>query len=120
MRKRSISYFADTWFWYVLYALPVLCYLFFYLAHGADCVPFATFMSDNLGFVFDSQNIVFTTIQDLFGSAGVLPLFSSDSTALSLIVTWFVTVFLVHLAIDFILFIPWFAHRFLGECYMGE
>ena len=77
-------------------------------------------MSDNLGFLFDNTNIVFTTVQDLFGSSGVLPLWTADSTGIALIVTWFVTVFVVHLAVDFILFIPRLCHKFMGKCYQED
>lgn len=120
MRKRNISFFADTFFWYLLYLFPVLAYLFYYNADGYFSATFATFMSDNLGFVFDNTNIIYTTIQDLFGSSGVLPLWTVDSTGISLIVTWFVTVFVVHLVVDFILFIPRLCHKFMDKFYQGD
>lgn len=113
-------FFADTFFWYLLYLFPVLAYLVYYFAEGYTSATFAGFMSQNLGFVFDSSNIIFVTIQDLFGSSGVLPLWSTDSTGITLIVTWFVTVFVVHLAVDFILFIPRLCHKFMDKCYQGD
>lgn len=120
MRKKTISYLADTWFWYLLYLFPVVAYLFYFFADGYTTTTFVTFMTNNLGFVFDSTNVVFTTVQSLFGSDGVLPLWSADSTAITIMVTWFVTVFLVHLAVDFILFIPRLAHKYLNYFYQGD
>lgn len=120
MRKRTVNHLADTLFWYLLYLFPVLAYLVYYTADGYTAATFATFMSNNLGFVFDSSNVVFNTIQDLFSSSGVLPLWSAESTGITLIVTWFVTVFVVHLVVDVILFIPRLCHKYMGKCYQEE
>lgn len=120
MRKKTITHLADTFFWYLLYLFPVLAYLVYYLADGYTTVTFASFMSQHLGFIFDSSNIIFVTVQDLFGSTGVLPLWTVDSTGIALIVTWFVTVFVVHLATDFILFIPRFCHKLMNKAYQGD
>lgn len=120
MRQKTISHLADTMFWYLLYLFPVLAFLIYYLSEGFTAVTFATFMSKNLGFLFDNSNIIFNTVQSLFGSDGVLPLWTADSTGISLIVTWFVTVFVTHLAVDFILFVPRLCHKYMNKAFQGD
>lgn len=116
MRKRNVDHIADTVFWYLLYSLPFLAYLFMFFT--ANSVPFTQFFTDNLGFVFSSSNPVFSALSQLFGSDGVLPLFANDSFII--IATWFISVFVVHLAVDIILFIPRFCHKFLSKSTQGD
>ena len=114
MRKRTINYLADTIFWYLLYFFPVIAYLFFILAEpssGTAIISLSSFFQ-SLGISFFTDNIILTVLTDLFGSSGVLPLFA-DNTALYFF-AWFACVMLVHLAIDFILFIPRLAHKWLN------
>lgn len=116
MRKRTISTLADTLFWYILYALPVLAYLVTLIHFPA--VPIATYFTDNLGFVFSDTNPIFTALSQLFGSDGLLPFFANDSFIT--IVTWFCTVFVVHLAVDVVLFIPRFCHKLINKATQGD
>lgn len=118
MRKRSISHLADTIFWFVIYALPLLCYLLYFRSGSSS--DFVTFMSTNLGFVFSDSNPIFTAIQQLFGADGILPFFTSAGDGLSYMVTWFVCSFIVHLAVDFVLFIPRLAHKWLCKSTQGD
>ena len=114
MRKRTISHLADTIFWYLLYFFPVVAYLFFILSEpssGTAIISLSSFFND-LGITFFTDNIILSVLNDLFGATGVLPLFN-DSTALYFF-AWFACVMLVHLAIDFILFIPRLAHKWLN------
>lgn len=120
MRKRTISNFADTIFWYLVYMLPLIAYLLYLIAEpasGTSLVSFTSFF-DVIGIGFVSDNIVITALKDLFGAGGILPLFSSDVPFI--IFGWFICTFICHLAVDFILFIPRLCHKFFNKFYQGD
>lgn len=121
MRKRTVNHVADTIFWYALYFLPVIAYLLY--MHGsakAGVVP-----SQNLDSFFNGfcdillENPVSDSLYYIFASdEGIIPLFNDN--AVYYFFSWFVFVYLVHLMIDFILFIPRFAHKWLKEFSRGD
>lgn len=111
MRKRSILNLADTLFWYLIYLLPVLMYLLNCINH--DVTAFESFMTTTLGFVFAADNVIYTALVALLGVDGILPLFTSAAPIM--MVAWFASMVLLHLMVDFILFIPRLAHKWLGK-----
>lgn len=116
MRKRTCKNIADTIFWYALYFLPVLCYLLYMIAEpstGTSVVDFSAFMN-GLGLEIVTNNAVYNSLLDLFGSGGVYPMFSSN--AILMFMAWFVNIYIVHLCVDFLLFIPRIAHKWLKDC----
>lgn len=120
MRKRTIGTLADTIFWYLIYFLPVLVYLLYVLAQpstGTAIVSFSDCFSD-IGLGFVSDNIVVTSLKSIFGTDGVLALFSTDAPFI--IFGWFICTFIVHLAVDFLLFIPRLAHKWLNKFSQGD
>ena len=50
--------------------------------------------------------------------SGMLPLFKTNMP--TIILSWFVSTYIVHLAIDVLLFIPRFAHKFIEKTTQGE
>ena len=115
MRKRTINCLCNNIFWYLIYALPFLAYGI-QLINDTKVISLTHFMlQSNL---MTSDNIIFTALSGIFGSSGILPLFSDAS--LLYICTWFVSVFLVHIAVDFLLFIPRFAHSAFESFYKGD
>ena len=115
MRKRTISNLADTIFWYFVYLLPVIGYLLYLIAEpasGTSLVTFDSFFS-NIGLGLVSDNVVVSTLKDIFGTGGILPLFTTDTPFI--IFGWFVCTFITHLAVDFLLFIPRLAHKWLNK-----
>lgn len=120
MRKRTINTIADTIFWYVIYFLPVLVYLFYLIlapVSGASLAPFTSYF-DAVGLGFVADNVVISTLKEIFGIGGILPLFSTDLPFI--IFAWFVCTFIVHLAVDFLLFIPRIAHKWLNKFTQGD
>ena len=120
MRKRTVNHLADVIFWYLIYFLPVLCY-FLYLfaepASGGNIVNLTTFFSD-IGLGFATDNIVISTLTDIFGINGILPLFSTDIPFA--IFGWFICTFICHLAVDFLLFIPRLCHKWMDKYTQGD
>lgn len=117
MRKKTITHTADTVFWYVLYFLPVLAYLLFcFIQAGAiESVSVPAFLDfiNNAGFSVITDNIIVSSLSELFGTGGVLPLF--DNQSIFVIFGWYIGTFILHLAVDFLLFIPRIAHKWLNK-----
>lgn len=111
MRRRNFSHALDSIFWYIIYALPFLWYGLSFLS--ATYTPVG--LGDFFNFVgFDiSSSITFTTLAEIFGASGILPLF--DNPVVIQIFAWFINCLIIHLAVDFLLFIPRLAHKFIGK-----
>lgn len=82
--------------------LPLIIMLFSVFRTG-NVVGFDTIFN-NLGVSIFTDNVILTSLTDIFGSSGVFPLFSSNG--ILIYASYFVCVFLVHLAVDFLIFIP--------------
>lgn len=66
-----------------------------------------------VGFGFASDNVIVNTLGALFGNTGVFPLFNTRVPFI--IFGWFIGVYLLHLAVDFLLFIPRWTHKFIKD-----
>lgn len=116
MRKKTISNLADTIFWYILYILPVILYALSWINRMQEPLAMQAFF-DFVG-IDVSNTIVFSTLTELFGSSGIMPLFASNVPFVFL--TWFVDMVIVHLIVDFLLFIPRLAHKWMSGVYCNE
>lgn len=110
MRKRNFSFCLDNFFWYVIYFMPIIFYCFAFLSHVYTPPAFDVF------FEFIGVDVATTqtygVLLDIFGTSGVMPLF--DSPEIFTVLAWFINCVIVHLAVDFLLFIPRLAHKWLG------
>ena len=116
MRKRNIMFIADTIFWYLIYFLPVILYGI-YMIHapesGSSLVPITDFMNVCIRSVVNDSNPILLVLKQLFAYDGIIPFFSSSKSFILDILTWFATMNIIHLAIDFVLFIPRLCHKWL-------
>lgn len=110
MRKRNIAYFFDTLMWYLLYLLPLIAFIISFCL-GQNLTFSSLFFGIGLDIV--SDNIVLITLVSIFGSTGVFPVFSSNDLLIYL--TYFICVFVIHILVDFLLFIPRFCHKLLDK-----
>ena len=120
MRKRVVSHVADTVFWYLLYFLPVLAYLLYSFVlppYATEVLNFELFF-ENVGFGFVADNVIITSLSSIFGIDGVFPIFSTNMPFI--IFTWFIGIYIMHLAVDFLLFIPRLAHKWLNKLTKGD
>lgn len=121
MRKRTMTNLADHVFWLLVALLPLVLYVVQFFAYELTNVttftPFDSFMS-SLG--VSSTSVIFTSLNDLFGAEGTLPLFSGTSSAPILFLSYFVAVEIIHLAVDFLLFIPRLCHKYMEKFTQGE
>lgn len=118
MRKRTVNHLADTIFWYLVYLLPLFCYLLMYIHRAGTTVPpFSDFMSNNFG-MLPLTDIVSDCLFQLFGADGILPL-AGANLGIPLF-SWYVSMVIIHLAVDFLLFIPRLAHSFMDKFTKGD
>ncbi len=122
MRKRTIANLVDSVFWFLVSILPLLLYLITCLSYKLQSstdslTAFLPFMK-NLGLM--DSGIIYNSLSDLFGSSGILPLFSADNNAILLFLSYFVSVQIVHLAVDFLLFIPRIGHKYMNTFTQNE
>ena len=115
MRKRSVNHIADTIFWYAVYMLPLILTIIQSIAifGGAGYVGWQQLFNDNLTALGCSSGLIVDTLRAIFGTSGVMPLFNVDT--LFMFGQWFVGSLLLHLCVDFILFIPRIAHKWLDD-----
>ena len=115
MRKRTIKKLADTIFWYGLYFLPIIILILMSIHN-----PITSILSviDTLGLNILSDSIIYTTLADIVGIGGILPLFAS--TDLLVFFTYYISVFILHLLVDIVIFIPKIAHKWLNTFTQGD
>lgn len=85
----------------------------------------AELMYDAFDSVFDvvgydwSSDLVYTTVDDIFGLNGIFPVFRANSVIIKFLCYYFY-VNILHLLIDFLLFIPKLCHKLLDNANRGE
>lgn len=112
MRKKQVNHLADTIFWYLIYFMPAIIYGIICATHKTETLTLAQFF-ETYGFGLTNGNIITITINQIFGADGILPLV--QDIGIIYVISWFGTTMLLHLLIDFILFIPRLAHNFMEK-----
>lgn len=117
MRKKTISNIADNFMWYLIYLLPLFAMLILLAKSGATDFSIAdTFTSLGLNIFVD--NPILANLSSIFGENGILPFFVSNDILIYM--SYFICVFIIHLFVDFLLFIPRFAHKWMLKCTGGD
>lgn len=112
MRKRNVAYLLDKIFWYVVYMLPLLIWLIILIRNGFDTTYTLSMVFETLGLGIVTDNVILTSLMSIVGVGGVFPIFASNE--ILIFFTWFIGTLITHLFVDFILFIPRLAHKWLG------
>lgn len=101
MRTKTIETVIDRGFWALLLILPMLAYL---VMNNHNT---ATFISVMQQFPMLTNNLIYSTLVDIFGSNGIIPFVDSSSTNVILLyLSYFVSIELIHIIVDVLLFIP--------------
>ena len=133
MRKRTVTHITKNIFWYIIYLLPLL----FFIVQIFSCYSnegfFPWFMevdgdSSNVDLLVDyfnefmmgfvvHNNPISNVFMDIFSFGGLLPIFNNGATGDGLILyfSYFVGVYLIHLCVDFLLFIPKLCHKWMNS-----
>ena len=116
MTKKNVLRIADWLLWTLLALLPVIVYLFEFIAvSGMTTAPTVTPFADVISrFVSpDSNNVIYTLLSSVFGSSDIA--IGKLTTPLLQYFTYFVIVELVHFVVDFALFIPRWALKLMDK-----
>lgn len=116
MTKKNVLRIADWLLWTLLALLPLIVYLFEFIAvSGMNTAPTVTAFADVVSrFVApDSNNVIYTLLSSVFGSSDIA--IGKLTTPLLQYFTYFVIVELVHFVVDFALFIPRWALRIMDK-----
>ena len=116
MREKTQKNLFDNIMWYILYLLPLLIWLLVAYRTG-EIVTLSTAMS-SMGLDIFNNNQILISLNEIFSTSGILPLFQSQDIIFYM--SYFISVFLIHLFVDFILFIPRIAHKWLNKLYGGD
>lgn len=109
MKEKKILTIIDRIVWWFIALFPLLILCFSAINHNLISI---SDVLTTLGFNVTNSNVIYSAISDLFGSASeFLPIFASaDFIAFA---TYFVTINLVHLVIDMLLFLVDICHDLL-------
>ena len=111
MRKKTIKCLTDEVFWFLVYAMPLLILAFSAFKFGA--MTSITDVMSSIGLDVISNNFVFSTLSDIFGLSGIVPMFSADIIHF---MSYLVCVWILHVAVDVLLWLPrWFHSIMKGE-----
>lgn len=110
MTKRTFHYITEVG-WLFLALLPVILYLVAARnTGGTDMLIFSQMMSEKLGFFTSADNIIYSSIHDIFGPSGTLPILTD---ALTSYLAYYIIIEIAHLCVDVLLFIPRIAHSWM-------
>ena len=121
--KNRFSYKLDKLFWWIVTLFPIFAYLFFLITASlnevsAD-VTFSDFLNQRLGIFFSMNTTVSNAFYEVFGPKGILPMFSSNSGLIQLF-SYFVSIEIVHVLFDILVFIPRLAHKWISKAVQDD
>ena len=118
------SYKLDKIFWFVISFFPHfswLLYLFSFSSYTASPITFYAWLEQNFAFLGPiSQSPIYSTFYRIFSITSVNSLFPTLSTSLMAFFTYLVTVEIVHVLYDVIVFIPRLAHKWISKAVQDD
>lgn len=121
--KNRFAYKLDKLFWWIITLFPIFAYLLFLITASLNQVTseitFAIFLNERLG-IFQSMNsTVSIPFYQIFGPNGIIPMFSKNSGLIQLF-AYFVSVEIVHVLFDILVFIPRLAHKWISKAVQDD
>lgn len=119
--KNRFAYKLDKIFWFLIAIAPLFCY-FLYVPFkniAGESVSLPQFCVDNFlnGIAF-GENPIWNAFYQIFSKDGVFPLFSHEGAMYFFF--WLVSVELIHLFFDVIVFIPRLAHKWISKAVQDD
>lgn len=125
--KKTTSRFAfklDKIFWFVISLFPLfswLVYLFSFSSYAASPLTFFAWLDQNFGFMGQiSKSAIYSTLYQIFSITSVDSLFPTLSTSLIAFFTYLVTIEILHVIYDVIVFIPRLAHKWISKAVQDD
>lgn len=118
------SYKLDKIFWFVISFFPLfswLIYLFSFSSYTELPLTFYAWLDQCFGFMGQVQkSVIYSTLYQIFSITSVDSLFPVLSTSLMAFFTYLVTVEVVHVVYDVIIFIPRLAHKWISKAVQDD
>lgn len=118
------AYKLDKIFWFVISFFPLfswLIYLFSFSSYAAAPLTFFAWIEQNFGFMGQIQGSpIYSTLYQVFSITSVDSLFPVLSTSLMAFFTYLITVEIVHVLYDVIIFIPRIAHKWISKAVQDD
>lgn len=125
--KKTTSRFAfklDKIFWFIVSLFPLfswLIYLFSFSSSTTSPLTFYAWLDQYFGFMGQvSNSIIYSTLYQIFSITSVASLFPVLSISLLAFFTYLITVEIVHVVYDVIVFIPRLAHKWISKAVQDD
>lgn len=116
MRKRNFAYYFDKLFWALIVLLPVFILLLSWFRLGTTSVTLTSVLTQ---FGVSQDNVIYTTFVSIFGEGGTaFNLFTG--TDIYLFMTYMVGIEIIHVCVDFLLWLPRVCHKLLHNFYKED
>lgn len=117
--KNRFGYKLDKIFWWIVMLFPLFAYLGFSLLYPKETpISFCAFFT-TLGIDSWDKNPVYDVLNSLFGSNGVFPIFNTTPCFVTYF-TWCVTVEIIHIIFDVLVFIPRLCHKWISKAVQDD
>lgn len=117
-------YKLDKIFWFVLSLFPLfswLVYLFSFSGYAGSPLTFYAWLEQNFAFMGQiSNSVIYSTLYQIFSITSVTSLFPVLSTSFLAFFTYSITVEIVHIVYDVIVFIPRLAHKWISKAVQDD
>lgn len=120
--KNRFAYKLDKVFWFFIQIFPLVCFTFYCIAGtrgGEVVVPTFNSFLIKLGINYQQGNVFYDVLAKLFGAGGAFPLFV-DSGGVILYLTYVLTMEVLHVCFDVIVFIPRLAHKWISKAVQDD
>lgn len=125
--KKTTSRFAfklDKFFWFILSLFPLfswLIYLFSFSSNTTSPLTFFAWLDQYFGFMGQiTKSVIYSTLYQIFSITTVDSLFPVLSTSLLAFFTYLITIEIVHVVYDVIVFIPRLAHKWISKAVQDD
>ena len=123
-RNTRFSYKLDKIFWFVVSFFPLfswLIYLFSFSGYTTSPLTFYAWLEQNFAFMGQvSNSIIYSTFYQLFSITSINSLFPVLSTSFMAFLSYLVTVEIIHVIYDVIVFIPRLAHKWISKAVQDD
>ena len=116
--KNRFGYKLDKLFWFFIAFLPLIGWVAS-LLFSTSPAAFGTFITEKFGLAASDSNPFYSVFVDIFGSAGIFPLFAENSEIL-IMFSWLATGEIIHVLFDVLIFIPRLAHKWISKAVQDD
>ena len=123
--KNRFGYKLDKIFWFILLLMPILgyfLYLFTFSPVSGSPVHFGSYMTEIfLDGYYGSNNPVYNVLYNIFGiSPSISSVFPVLSVGMCNFFTWAISIEVVHVCFDVLVFIPRLAHKWISKAVQDD